>query len=70
MPHVIYTPRLSSSMEATELDGIASEIETSVEDIKDSVLDMKQALQALLEVAQNGVDELDNLWYRTVARSQ
>ena len=48
-------------MEATELDVIGSEIETSVEDIKDSVLDMKQALQALLEIAQNGVDELESL---------
>ena len=61
MPHVIYTPRLSSSMESNDLDLTASQIESSVDDLKTEVLCFREALQTLLEAAQEGIEQLEDL---------
>jgi len=39
---------------------IASKIESSVEDLKYEVIGMREALQMLLNVAQEGLDELES----------
>ena len=48
-------------MESTDLERTASEIESSVDDLKTEVLYMREALQKLLEAAQEGIDQLDDL---------
>jgi len=52
-------------MESTEMAEIASKIESSVEDLKYEVIGMREALQMLLNVAQEGLDELESFWYLT-----
>lgn len=61
MPKYIYQPRLSRSMESTDLDRTASEIESSVDDLKTEVIYFREALQKLLEAAQEGIDQLEDL---------
>ena len=48
-------------MESTDLDRTASEIQSSVDDLKTEVIYFKEALQKLLEAAQDGIDELEDL---------
>ena len=44
-------------MESTDLDRTASEIQSSVDDLKTEVIYFKEALQKLLEAAQDGIDD-------------
>ena len=57
-------------MESTDLDRTASEIQSSVDDLKTEVIYFKEALQKLLEAAQDGIDELEDLWYPKRFQSQ
>ena len=48
-------------MESSDFDRTASEIESSVDDLKTEVMYMRDALQRLVNAAQEGVDELESL---------
>ena len=48
-------------MESAEMVDTASNIESSVENLKYEVMAMKEALQMLLDAAQEGIDELSDL---------
>tara|TARA_R100000808_G_scaffold940_2_gene4532 strand:+ start:1888 stop:2034 length:147 start_codon:yes stop_codon:yes gene_type:complete len=48
-------------MESSDLERTASNIESSVDDLKSEVLYMREALQMLLDAAQEGIDELESL---------
>ena len=48
-------------MESSDLDRTASQIESSVDDLKTEVLYFREALQTLLEAAQEGIEQLEDL---------
>ena len=48
-------------MESSDLERTASGIESCVDDLKSQVMYMRDALQLLLDAAQEGIDELESL---------
>ena len=48
-------------MESIDLDRTASEIESSVDDLKTEVIYFTSSLQTLLEAAQEGIEQLEDL---------